>query len=1072
MQKIFLPLLFVMAFITRGKTQPRLFDQPVQLKNCNISVTANPFVATTVMELEFYNSRAQEVEAYQAFTLNNGQVISGFELELNGQYREGSIEERWKAVNAYNSIVGKRIDPAILQMNGLNNYSLRIYPVPANSSRRVKIIITQAMEVAAEKFVYKLPLDFRSVVDSVSVNIKVSNSGLLPQAEAGIIEKDLFAQQNGNYILGYQHTKVVLNTPVSFNIPARKNQPLLCVANSNDRNIFLLHYQPDINRYYSFQPSTVAVFWDVSLSGENRNLEKELLFLENYITVNKLKKVIITLFNQQVKATINYIPGEDNFSTIKNYLLNYKYTGATDYRQLDFAAAKTDAVLLFSDGYNSFGNSLPKTGAAQVNCIVSDNNYNTALIGQIAGTSGGRIINLQLLDINNAVEKIEQAENYLMACRSANGSVKVQQKLPAALDRVIFMQGEFENIDTLFLDYGNNGAINKTEKIVLANNNYCDSTTYHKLKMLKAYDSVVNNYNWQNMIVFGLTEKVITPQTAYLVLERFEDYIRYQIAPPKELEAKCAELNYVYKSQYKIQQLKTYTQQAALEDAAKIYNQRIKWWDSKAELIDITKPVVTAGTESKIVDNVVIAGTPTKSSNAATESVVISGVKTSNLQEVVVTSAMGVTRQARSTSNNAQIIKGEQLNIVRSANLNDALAGKVAGIQIRSQSAVALGRTGNVRLRGESEFGGGAGVLYVVDGTILPNSNDVNLDDINDITVLQGPSAAALFGPDGANGAIVITTKRARRTGYVNRWTEYTYNSTEDMEYLKQVKNAAASDKWTVFEELEEDNKKSAGFYFDMADYFFSIGYTEKAEDILYNGIEVCRGNTNGLKAAAYILESWKRFDEAINIYKAILETDKNNMHTRRDLALVYFQNKQYQQAVDEYYSIISKEQDYYYYNQIKEIALDEMNAVIALHKNELDLSAINPNCIRQLPVDLRITTESNQGRLYNTRIEEPNGDVCSINTPLTKNKGRIINAYDYYYPMSINEYAIKNARTGRYRLKIDSYDYESDGAGVIPHYVRVITFRNFQQPGQKLEIQNIIMDNQYGAIEIGSVDW
>ena len=134
-----------------------------------------------------------------------------------------------------------------------------------------------------------------------------------------------------------------------------------------------------------------------------------------------------------------------------------------------------------------------------------------------------------------------------------------------------------------------------------------------------------------------------------------------------------------------------------------------------------------------------------------------------NMTEVVVTSAMGVKRSARTTSTTAQVVSGEQLNVIRSTNVNNALAGKVSGIQVRSQSAAALGRSGNVRLRGESEFGGGSGVLYVVDGTILPNSNDVNLDDIEDITVLQGPNAAALFGPEAANGAIVITTKRARK---------------------------------------------------------------------------------------------------------------------------------------------------------------------------------------------------------------------------------------------------------------------------------------------------------------------
>ena len=138
--------------------------------------------------------------------------------------------------------------------------------------------------------------------------------------------------------------------------------------------------------------------------------------------------------------------------------------------------------------------------------------------------------------------------------------------------------------------------------------------------------------------------------------------------------------------------------------------------------------------------------------------------KTGNLTEVVVTSAFGIKRTARSTTSNAQVVTGEQLNTVRQTNINNALAGKVSGIQVRSQSSAALGAETNIRVRGESNAGGGAsGPIYVVDGTIIASNNDINPDDIEDISVLQGPQGAALFGPDGANGAIVVTTKKGRK---------------------------------------------------------------------------------------------------------------------------------------------------------------------------------------------------------------------------------------------------------------------------------------------------------------------
>ncbi len=135
----------------------------------------------------------------------------------------------------------------------------------------------------------------------------------------------------------------------------------------------------------------------------------------------------------------------------------------------------------------------------------------------------------------------------------------------------------------------------------------------------------------------------------------------------------------------------------------------------------------------------------------------------SDLKEVVVTSAFGIKRTARSTSSSVQNLSGDQVNVVRQANVNNAIAGKVAGAQVRSQSAAKLGAETTVRLRGENSLGQGGGALYVVDGTIMPSSADINPDDIEDMSVLQGPAAASLFGPDGSNGAIVITLKKAKK---------------------------------------------------------------------------------------------------------------------------------------------------------------------------------------------------------------------------------------------------------------------------------------------------------------------
>ncbi|WP_460559179.1 SusC/RagA family TonB-linked outer membrane protein [Ferruginibacter profundus] len=137
------------------------------------------------------------------------------------------------------------------------------------------------------------------------------------------------------------------------------------------------------------------------------------------------------------------------------------------------------------------------------------------------------------------------------------------------------------------------------------------------------------------------------------------------------------------------------------------------------------------------------------------------------LKEVVVTGAFNTKRTARSTASGVQTVSAEQLNVARVTNVNNALAGKVAGVQVRSQSGAALGKAPVVRLRGENGLLPGAGALYVVDGTIMPASTDIIPDDVEDISVLQGPAASALFGPQGKNGAIVVTTKKGKKNNGV-----------------------------------------------------------------------------------------------------------------------------------------------------------------------------------------------------------------------------------------------------------------------------------------------------------------
>ncbi len=137
------------------------------------------------------------------------------------------------------------------------------------------------------------------------------------------------------------------------------------------------------------------------------------------------------------------------------------------------------------------------------------------------------------------------------------------------------------------------------------------------------------------------------------------------------------------------------------------------------------------------------------------------------LEQVVVT-ALGIKREERTLTYNVQSVQSEELVASRQENLVNALQGRVSGVQITSTSG-APGAASEIILRGATSVDGDNQPLFVVDGVPISNASvrgttnraaDINPNDIESISILKGAAAAALYGIDAANGAIIITTKR------------------------------------------------------------------------------------------------------------------------------------------------------------------------------------------------------------------------------------------------------------------------------------------------------------------------
>nr|WP_276900076.1 SusC/RagA family TonB-linked outer membrane protein [Pedobacter kyonggii] len=159
------------------------------------------------------------------------------------------------------------------------------------------------------------------------------------------------------------------------------------------------------------------------------------------------------------------------------------------------------------------------------------------------------------------------------------------------------------------------------------------------------------------------------------------------------------------------------------------------------------------------------------------------------LQEVTISTALGITRQAKSLGYAAQSVKSEDLNFNHQPNLINALQGKVAGATISSTGG-GPGQGASIKIRGINSIDPNipSDPLYVIDGVQIDNTtstlganpdgtaygsrgvsnraSDVNPEDIETINILKGGAATALYGLRGANGVVVITTKKGKAGGF------------------------------------------------------------------------------------------------------------------------------------------------------------------------------------------------------------------------------------------------------------------------------------------------------------------
>ncbi|MDD2436707.1 MAG: TonB-dependent receptor [Massilibacteroides sp.] len=206
---------------------------------------------------------------------------------------------------------------------------------------------------------------------------------------------------------------------------------------------------------------------------------------------------------------------------------------------------------------------------------------------------------------------------------------------------------------------------------------------------------------------------------------------------------------------------------------------------------------------------------------------------TQTLEEVVVV-GYGTMRKSDVTGS-IGVAKGEELTKNQNFSALDNLRGKVSGVNIFSNSSQPGVYANRVIIRGMATINASSSPLYVVDGVVMENFELVNPNDIESMEVLKDASAAAIYGARGANGVILVTTKRGKKDG---EGTQISYQGSVSASHIARKMDVLTAGEWVeaFMTGLENENKwQGKNWSLNRSDWFNDPDYFDADGNPLYD---------------------------------------------------------------------------------------------------------------------------------------------------------------------------------------------------------------------------------------------
>jgi len=519
-----------------SRTLPKVVLQEgmkdIKLNTLHIDTKIVGNIAQTTYEMAFYNPNDRILEGELKLPLLDGQSIVEYALEVDGKYRNSSVVEKTKAKKAYENTIRQNIDPGMVEKTLGNNYRLRLYPLPAKGFKNIKVTIEEVIPLKGANYQYVIPFVSSQKIHDFKLTMQIISSTPVIAKLYGFIKNKSLEIFNKGYRIAYEKKDMRLHKPIILAIKNRDDKKVFFQRhNRGGKNWFMVVVPKNkVHAYVNYIPKeSIEIIWDTSLSANKRDITKEFAFLEAYFakyshtnySVN-LSSIDIAMHHHGVYTVTN-----GNWKNLKAKLHALKYTGAKDLSKLTLAS-KVKRVLFFSNGINSFNDRVKVGKKVPVVTISSSMGCDANNLKYIAKKSNGKYLDLLKFSTKEALEKF-----------SMDDSCKIR-KNPSSISDV-YIKDASTNIIILGRIKGLYGTLNYSignEKYTLAIDAKNQNRLLSRVWASSKIESLSLQYKKNRTKIMALAKhyKIVTKDTSLLVLDRVEDYVRYEVVPPKSLQ--------------------------------------------------------------------------------------------------------------------------------------------------------------------------------------------------------------------------------------------------------------------------------------------------------------------------------------------------------------------------------------------------------------------------------------------------------------------------------------------------------------------------------------------------------